>query len=616
MQRHLTIAIGLVLLTLVAYEPVRNADFVNLDDHVYITQNPVVRAGLSASGVVWAFQAGYAANWHPLTWLSHMLDVSLWGLEPGAHHLTNLVLHATSVVLLFLLLRRMTGESWKSALVAAAFGLHPLHVESVAWISERKDVLCAILGILAVWVWFDWTRLGGTGRRIGALVLFGLGLSAKPMLVTLPFLLLLLDVWPLRRLARPPGAPPSPAGEPPSPEGGRLPLRALLAEKLPFFALSAVSCILTLSAQSRGQTIAGVDALPIPFRLANSACAYVAYLGQAIWPDDLAVFYPYSRHPSIVKSISCGAFLLGTSAVLWLQARSRPWLFVGWFWWLGMLVPVIGLVQVGQQSMADRYMHLPIVGLALAFVWGVGEIVAGRRIARTLAAAGAIVLVLGWTLLARAQATTWKDDFSLFGHATLVTERNYIAHYRLGYALTEAGRLDEALEQFRLSVEANPRCADAHNDIGRVLQKQGQVDQAIESYRRAVEIDPSHIIARRNLADALDVTGRSEEAAGQFEESLRLFPSDAELRFDYALSLLRHDRLAEAVDQLARAIRLRPGFGEAHLFLGQALANQGRMPEAIESVREGVRLLPDRVDARAVLEEMLRDQNGPELEPR
>jgi Flp pilus assembly protein TadD len=602
MQRHLTIAIGLVLLTLAAYEPVRSAGFVNIDDGVYVTQNPAVRAGLTARGIAWAFQAGYASNWHPLTWISHMLDVSLWGLDPAAHHLTNLALHATSVVLLFLLLARMTGATGKSAFVAAVFAVHPLQVESVAWISERKDVLCALLGILSLWVWFDWTRSGGLGRRIAAIALYALGLAAKPMLVTWPFVLLLLDVWPLRRLAL--------AGDAPGTGSGRRPFRALVAEKGPFFALAAVSCVLTLAAQSRGQSIAGTDALPIPFRLANSACAYVAYLGRTLWPTDLAVFYPYSLHQSIGKAAACGAFVVGTSVVLLLQARARPWLAVGWFWWLGMLVPVIGLVQVGRQSMADRYMHLPIVGLGIAFAWGVGEIFSARRAARVVAAAGAVALVLGWTLRSWAQAGTWKDDFTLFGHAIDVTESNDLAHYRLGYALTEAGRLDEALEQFRLAIEANPRSADAHNDLGRVLQKQGRMGDAIEAYGRAVGIDPRHGVARRNLAHALDATGRTEDAVRQFEEGLRLAPEDADLRFDYALTLRDHARFAEAADQLSHAIRLRPGFGDAYLLRGEALANLDRMPEAIESVREGVRLLPDRADARQALEAMLAEQQA------
>jgi len=597
MKRRFAIAIGLVLLTLVAYGPVRDAGFVNLDDRVYVTQNPAVLRGLSASGIAWALQPGYAANWHPLTWISHMLDVSLWGLEPGAHHLTNLALHAAAVVLLFLLLLRMTGEFWKCALVAAAFALHPLHVESVAWISERKDVLCALFGILALWVWFDWTRSGGIGRYLGALGLFACGLSAKPMLVTLPFLLLLLDLWPLRRWAR--GS-----------------MRTRLAEKIPFFALSAAACALTLVAQSRGGTIAGVDALPVLFRLAHAACEYVGYLGHALWPDDLAVFYPYSRSQSILKSVSCGAFLLGTSAALLLQARARPWLAVGWFWWLGMLVPVIGLVQVGQQSMADRYMHLPIVGLAIAFVWGVGEIAARRPLARAFAAAGAIVLVLGWTLLSRAQATTWKDDFSLFGHAVQVTEGNYMAHYLLGGAFAETGRPAEALEHYRLAVAANPRFADGHDYVGRTLEKLGRFAEAAESYRRAVEIDRDHLEARRSLAYALDLSERPDEAALEYEEGLRLFPGDAQLRFDYGLFFLRHERFAAAEDQLSRAIALRPDFGEAHLYLGQALANQDRLREAIESVREGARLLPDRLDAREVLEGMLREQADRGIEPR
>jgi Flp pilus assembly protein TadD len=503
----------------------------------------------------------------------------------------------------------MTGALGRSAFVAAAFAVHPLHVESVAWISERKDVLSTLLAILALWVWHDWTRFGGAGRRVGALVLFGLGLMAKPMLVTFPFVLFLLDVWPLGRLAG--------VGPDGSRGDRRLSARALVAEKIPFFVLALGSCLVTIAAQSRGESIVGTDTLPISFRLANAACAYVAYLGKAFWPTGLAVFYPLSLEPSAGKALACGAFLIGTSVVLLMQARTRPWLTVGWFWWLGMLVPVIGLVQVGQQSMADRYMYFPIVGIAIAFAWGVGELVGSRLLARRLISSGAVALVLGWTLMARAQAMTWKDDFTLFGHAVAVTERNHVAHYRLGFALTESKRLPEALEQFQLAAEANPRFGDAFNDIGRVLQKQGRLDQAIENYRKALEIDPRASVARTNLADALDMTGQVAEATRLFEEGLRLDPEDAELRYAYGLALLRHERFAEAVDQLSRAIRLWPGRGEAHLYLGQALANLDRMPEAIASIREGVRLLPDRQDARAVLEVMLQDQqDASERRPR
>ena len=596
MQRALTISIGLVLLTLVAYEPVRSAGFVNLDDRVYVTQNPPVLGGLTADGIAWALRTGYAANWHPLTWMSHMLDVSLFGLEPLGHHATNVVLHAAGVVLLFLLVRRMTDATWKSAFVAAAFAVHPLHVESVAWVSERKDVLSALFGILALWAWVDWTRRGGAGRWIASIAGYALGLASKPMLVTFPFLLLLLDVWPLRRR--------------------EIPFRRLVVEKLPFFALAAASSIVTMLVQSRGQAVAESEALPLLFRLANAACACVDYLGNAIWPDDLAVFYPYARQQSISKSLVCAAFLVGTSIAALVQARARPWFFVGWFWWLGMLVPVIGIVQVGRQSMADRYMHLPIVGLAIAFAWGIGELAERRRVVRALASAVSVALVLGWTLLSRAQAATWKDDFALFGRAVAVTERNDVAHRFLGTALAEAGRNGEALEQFRLSIAANPMNADAHNQVGRILQQQGRLTEAIEDYRRAVEIDPGHQPARRNLAYALDLDGRADEALEQYEETLRRFPANADLRVDFALALLRRERFADAADELRRAIALRPDLGEAHLYLGQALANLDRLPEAIESVREGVRLLPDRLDAREVLEGMLREQAQSERVPR
>jgi Tfp pilus assembly protein PilF len=602
MQRHHLIAIGLVLATLVAFEPLRQNGFVNFDDGVYITGNPHVQSGLSPGEFAWAFNLGHASNWHPLTWFSHMLDVSLWGRDARGHHLTSLALHALSVALLFLLVRRMTKATGKSAFVAAAFALHPLHVEPVAWVSERKDVLSALLGFLSLWAWVGWTEKGGIGRYAAALGLFALGLMAKPMLVSLPFVLLLLDAWPLKRIAR--------AGGGSSGMASGRSAGALLREKIPFFVLAGLSCAMTVVAQRRGGAVAGVVALPLSFRLGNAACAYVAYIAKALWPAKLSVFYPYPRVLSAVKVAACSLFLLGSTALSLLHARARPWLAVGWLWWVGMLVPVIGIVQVGQQSMADRYTYMPLVGLAIAFAWGLDELVSRWSSGKTASAVLAVAVVGAWAVVTRTQTALWKDDLSLFGHAVAVTEGNSIAHYRLGYALSEQHRFDEALAEYREALAANPRYADAHNDIGRVLERQGQHELAIESYRKAVEIDPGLAVAHLNLAHALDASGRFPEAALHFEQALRIAPDVPEAHNDYAVALSQQGRFDDALAHFSQALRLKPGYGDAYLFQGLALANMGRVSEAIESLREGIRLRPDRTDAKGLLEQMLRDQRA------
>ncbi|MFN0006555.1 MAG: tetratricopeptide repeat protein [Planctomycetota bacterium] len=507
MKPHLWIALALVLATLFAYEPVRNNGFISFDDNFYLTQNPQVQAGLGLDGVRWAFTTGHSANWHPLTWLSHMLDVSLWGMDARGHHVTSVLLHAASVVLLFFLLRRMTGETGKSAFVAAAFAVHPLHVESVAWVAERKDVLSALLGLLTLQFWVAWTKEGGRLRYVASIVLFALGLMAKPMLVTLPFLMLLLDAWPLARLDR--GT-----------------ARARIVEKLPFFALALLSCIVTYLVQQRGFAVIGQTVLPLSFRFGNAGIAYVTYLGKAVWPVDLAFFYPYPPMLSAVKAVLSGILVLTATALVLYRAHARPWLAVGWFWWLGMLVPVIGIVQVGRQSLADRYMYLPLVGLAVLAAWGTDSLFRGRG--RAVRVALAIAVVGAWTFLTRAQSEVWKDDFSLFGHAVAVTEENAVAHDLLGTALADQGRLDEALSEYRQAILLAPRNANYHTNMGIVLAMQGRLEEALESYRAALSFEPNLGNAYLNQGVALANLGRLDEAIESVSQGVRLRPDRAD----------------------------------------------------------------------------------------
>lgn len=512
MKPHLRIAVALVLATLLAYEPARNNGFVSFDDNFYLTQNPQVQAGLGSEGVAWAFTTGHSANWHPLTWLSHMLDVSVWGMDPRGHHVTNVLLHAASVVLLFHLMRRMTGETGKSAFVAAAFAVHPLHVESVAWVAERKDVLSTLLGILSLCLWVEWTKKGQRLHYVASIVVYALGLMAKPMLVTLPFLMLLLDAWPLGRFGRDTRA------------------RGLVVEKIPFFALALLSCIVTFVVQQRGLAVIGATVLPLPFRFGNAGVAYVAYLGKAIWPAKLAFFYPYPPWLSATQAVVSCLFVLAATALVLYRARARPWLAVGWLWWLGMLVPVIGIVQVGRQSMADRYMYLPLVGLAVLAAWGTDALLRGRAKAARVALAVGLVGV--WIFLTRAQVAVWKDDLSLFGHATAVTEENAVAHDLLGTALADRGRVEEAMNEYRQAIALAPRNADYHTNMGIVLAMQGRFEEALGFYRQALEFEPNLGNAYLNQGIALANLGRFDEAIESTSQGIRLRPDRADAKVD------------------------------------------------------------------------------------
>jgi tetratricopeptide (TPR) repeat protein len=576
--RLAAIAAALVLLTVAAYGGVLRSAFVNYDDDVYVTGNAEVLRGLDGASIVWAATATHASNWHPVTWLSHMLDVELFGLDSGKHHATSLLLHAANVVLLFLLFVRMTGAVWRSALVAALFAVHPLHVESVAWIAERKDVLSTFLWLLTSAAWLRYLAAPAASRYVVVLAAFALGLMAKPMLVTLPFTLLLLDAWPLRRRERG--------------------WRALLVEKAPLFAMAALSCVATLVAQRRGGAVQALADFTFAERLANALTSYVAYLGRAAWPSSLAVFYPHGHEHLLAWSVAWAALLLaaGTAAAL-SRAKRAPYLAFGWLWYVGTLVPVIGLVQVGGQGMADRYTYVPLIGVFVAVAWGLAEAVGESAARRRVAVVAAIAAVGALALVTRAQVGTWRDSTALFERALSVTTGNWLAENNLGRALSDAGRVDDAIAHFERALRIAPDYVGAHLNLGNALVSTGRVDEGIDRYRRALALRPDFAEARGNLGAALLARGEAGQAVAEYEQAVRASPGSLKLANGLGVALARAGRFEEAVAAYRRALQLDPQSSDALNNLGLALARMSRSDEAIATFREAIRLRPGNAEA-------------------
>jgi tetratricopeptide (TPR) repeat protein len=490
--------------------------FLTWDDDHYVTKNPRVQAGLTAKGVAWAFTSFYASNWHPLTWLSHMLDVQLYGLDPAGHHRTSLLLHLATVLLLFLVLRRYTGATWRSFVVAGLFGVHPLRAESVAWVAERKDVLSAMLWVSAMGAYLWYARLPRVGRLLPLCALFTAGLAAKPMLVTLPFVLLLLDWWPL---GRHPG------------RGAGVPRDALplIAEKIPLFLLSAGSAAITLLAQRQGGALLTLETHPVQIRAANALVSYGTYLGHLLWPGRLAFYYPFPAHGLLSWQVvgAVGVLTLLTLLAL-LSVRRFPFLATGWSWYLGTLVPVIGLSQVGMQASADRYTYLPSVGIGIALVWAVGELGGGPRRLRFLKASAAAAAMLVLASAAWRQVGTWKDTETMARRALSVTDRNWMAHFLMGNALAARGLRQEAAAHLEESVRFNPNHADAWSNLGGVYAAQGRFQEAERALRQAVRINPGLAAARFNLGFRLLRRGDLAGANEQYEALRILDPAVAE----------------------------------------------------------------------------------------
>lgn len=584
------VALALALATFALYLPTLANDFVHLDDPEYVLNNPVVQQGITLEGIRWAFTTTRFANWLPITWLSHMLDCELFGLWAGGHHLTSSALHALNAALVFLVLRRMTGSLWRAAAVAAVFAVHPLRVESVAWVAERKDVLCATFGLLTIFVWVGYCRTASAARYVTALVLYALGLMSKTMIVTLPFLLLLLDLWPLRRVggagrtlvapcagAETPGKGSS-GGEASAPVSPARSWPRLIAEKLPLLALAAIASAWTASLQYAGGAMRLGARLSLEQRVANAVVSVPRYLAKTVRPVDLSVFYPHPGNWPVWMVVASAALVLALTVAVLAAFKRRPYLAVGWFWFLGMLVPVSGIVQVGSQSIADRYTYLPGIGLLIAAVWGIADLARGsprvRAALRPAAAAVLLVLAVG-TLL---QQRYWAGTVELFEHAVAIDEDNWLAHGMLGIAAHEAGLAahsvgDEAqaIEHFRRAIAANPDHPDARHNLGVALKRLGRGEEALAAFLEAARHPPPRSVTYGEIGELLAERGDWPAADAAFAEAERLDPAAPAYpmaRGDLALEMGRRDVAAQ---HFRRALQLDPNNADAHRGLAKAI---------------------------------------------
>jgi tetratricopeptide (TPR) repeat protein len=564
--------------------------FVNFDDPTYVTDNPAVRAGLKLTGLVWAFSAAHAANWIPLAWLSHMADCQFFGLRSGFHHLSNIVLHVIGAILLFGVLKSMTGATWRSAGVAFLFAFHPLHVESVAWISERKDVLCGVFWLLTLWGYVRYAKAPSAKRYVLALIPFCLGLLAKPMIVTLPFVLLLLDVWPLRRLEV--------SGRPEQRDQTRLFVpttwHGALVEKLPFLAFAVGASVVTFFAQEHG---GAVNAHPFTARLANALISYVVYIGKMFWPTRLAVFYPFPVEIADWQVAAASIVLLALSAAAVASIRRRPYLTIGWFWYIGTLLPVIGLVEVGAQSRADRYTYIPMIGLFIALVWAGAELFQRWPASRPAVAAVSAVASVGCLLLTWVQTGQWKDSLSLFRHAIAVTEGNYVAYNNLGRALKDQGNIAEAVRDYQEALRIMPDYLEVLVNMGAIALERGHPAEALGYLSQALRQGPGYPPAHVNMGIALGQLGRAAESVREFREALRFEPDYAEAHSELGTALATLGQTNEALDELEEAVKLRPDVARSHNNLGNALMAMGRLPEAMAEFRAALRIQPGYADA-------------------
>jgi tetratricopeptide (TPR) repeat protein len=591
-RRRTVLSLLLTLLTLLAYNPAAHNDFVTFDDPAYITGNQHVRAGLTWDSVKWAFHSTEHANWHPLTWLSHALDCQLFHLKPAGHHYMSVLLHAICAVLLFLFLEAATGMAWRGAVVAALFAVHPINVESVAWVSERKSVLCMLFFALTLLA-YRWYAQNPNLQRYGLVgLLFILGLMSKPMVVTLPFVLLLLDYWPLRR-ARPAGVAPNVQGQPWTPAATPTPWTRLVLEKLPLLALSAASAVITMVAQQAGGALRGEYSFWA--RLLNAIVSYARYIEKAVWPSRLAAFYPHPDHSLPAWQVTLSALLLVsiTAAVLYL--RRSPYLTVGWFWYLGTMVPVIGLVQVGEQGMADRYAYIPLIGLFIAAVWGIADWARARRVPPLYLGLAAAVPLLGFSAITQSQIGYWKSSVALWSHTLAVTERNYVAHDSMGAELIDQGRIPEAMAQFQAAAAISPNDAFSQLDLGVCEKRQGHIQAAVERYQTALRLsaDPSlKATALGNLGSIYRASGDYTRAQESYEAALSLMPDNKFALLGLGLIAQKTGDLAQAIDFYSRAVKSEQSAAE-YLLLAQALDKAGRLREAQIAYGEAQKMSPD-----------------------
>jgi tetratricopeptide (TPR) repeat protein len=563
----------LLAATFAVYAQVRHFDFVNYDDPDYVN-NLHIRNGLSPQSLTWAFTSIDDANWFPLTRISHLVDHQLFGLQSGPQHLTSVFLHAFSSLLLFWLLKRMTGARWPSAFVALVFALHPLHIESVAWVAERKDVLSTLFLFLTLWAYVNYVNRPAIGRYLLVVLLFCAGIMSKPMIVTFPFIALLLDVWPLRRFSA-----------------------KTLREKLPLFAISLAASIVTYLVQRQAGSVASFDEVPLAFRAGNSLVSYVAYIFQFFWPADLAVFYPYPHGIALWKPIAAALLLAGITVFAVRSFPRRPYLAIGWAWYLGTLIPVLGLIQVGLQSRADRYTYVPLIGISIMLAWGLADLCARWPRCQPAVAVLGVLTCSAQSYMTWLNLANWQDSVSLFQHAIQVTSDNYIAYNNLGAALRERGQLVEAMADIQEALRIRPRYPNAQNNLGDALLAQGKPEEAAPHIQDALRLEPGLPEAHVNWATILNQRGQHAEAAAEYRVALQLQPNSAEAHCGLGAALMALNRYQEALPQLVEAIAIKPDYADAHYNLGVLFGTLQRTDEAIAQFTETVRLQPDNPEA-------------------
>jgi tetratricopeptide (TPR) repeat protein len=566
--------------------------FLTFDDNEYIYRNPHVTSGFTWANVVWAFTAYHSNNWHPLTWLSHMLDCQWFGIQPGPHHLMNALLHTLNSILLFLLMRRMTGTLWKSAFVAVAFAVHPMHVESVAWASERKDVLSTCFALLTIWSYVSYARNPHGVRYALFALLFVLGIMAKPMLVTLPFVLLLLDYWPLQRFRR---------ADRESRGSAKTSLARLLAEKAPLLPVIVASCLLTVQAQTAGGVVASLAAVPLPMRVANALVSYVRYIVKLLAPVQQAFTYPYPEHVPVGAAVGACILLAAVSYYFVRNRRARPYAVVGWFWFLGTLVPVIGVVQVGMQAMADRYAYIPSIGLFILLAWGLDDI--NRRWPRreTIMSLAAGVALVVFGCQAWVATGYWRDSITFFTRDVQVVKDNALSYRHLGVAYFEMQRYDEAIKAFRNVLRLSPEDGASLYNLAMCLDRQGRLPEAARCYEQTIRLVPGHAAAHNNLAILLARMDRPEESITRFREVVRLRPDRADSYTRLAAALSRQGRYDEAIVSYEEAVRRAPLDAATRNDLGSTLARTKRWREAFEQYARALSIDPQLAEAEANL---------------
>jgi tetratricopeptide (TPR) repeat protein len=639
-QRYL-ICVVLSVITIAVYWQVLHFDFINFDDPKYVTENLHVQQGLTWDSIRWAFTTKHVNNWHPLTWLSLMLDWHLFGPNAGAFHLVSLLLHVANTVLLFIVLSRCTGAVWCSAFVAATFALHPLHVESVAWIAERKDVLSTLFWMVTMLAYARYAERPLVARYVVALLAFGLGILAKPMLVTLPCVLLLLDYWPFRRMELAQSTGDKDVGVNRSSSlTSRKPLLFLVLEKSPFFALAAASSIVTLMVQKR--TVMSMETFPLKARVTNALVCYATYIGKVFWPGRLAIFYPHPNDTlpgwQVVLAI---VVLVSISTWVILRGRRKRYLIVGWLWYLGTLLPVIGLVQVGTQAMADRYTYLPLTGLFIIIAWSARDLAAQWRYRRIIFTLAGLILCAALMLSSWIQIRHWRNSITLFEHALNVTSNNYLGHYGLGVTLAEDGKTEQAIEHYKAALslkpdftdvrfnlakalaergtfreamphydevlKSKPGDADVYNSLGLALAEHGNLEQAVRVYRSGLDFNPKNAHLHSNLGVALLQQGQLDKAFKELQVALDLLPV-SETHNNMGMLLASKDQLVEAIEHYNEAIRLDPGNAKAYFNLGNAFLVQSKLEESAASYRRAISIKPDYAKALSNLAVVLSQQ--------